>query len=164
MMTEMIVVRITARSIWGPRGALASVPSVTARSSSCVFRPTGSAANSTVHQMMKKTAATEIQLMGLHLFQFDQGTQKILGMQKQHRLAVCADPGGSVAQHARSGRFQPVAGGDDVFHLVAKMMHAPGRVLLQECSDRGALTQRLEQLDLGVAGVGEHDGHAMLRQ
>ena len=90
--------------------------------------------------------------------------QKSFGMQEQHRLAVRADLRLAVAEHARAGGLQLVARGEDVVDLVADMMHAAGRVLLEEGGDRRALAERLQQLDLGVAAVDEHDRDAMLRQ
>ena len=85
-------------------------------------------------------------------------------MQEQHRLAMRADLRLAVAEHPRAGRHQPVARGQDVVHLVADMVHAAGRVLLEEGGDRRALAQRFEQFDLGVAGVDEDDRHAVLGQ
>jgi hypothetical protein len=83
---------------------------------------------------------------------------------EQHRLAVGADLRIAVAQHPRTFRDQLVAGRDDVRHFVADMMDAAVGVALNEFRDRRVLTERLDELDLGVRQCCKHRNNAMLRQ
>ncbi len=61
-------------------------------------------------------------------------------MEKQHRLAVGADFGLTIAEHARALSDQPVARGDDIRHIVADVMDAAVGVALDEFCDRRSLT------------------------
>src|SRR5262245_3645967 len=97
----------------------------------------------------------------LRLLEFNQRPAKILGVQEQHRLAVRADLGFALPQHARALRDEPVARGDDVRDLVAEMMNSAIGVPLQKPGDRRALAERAEQLDLGVGKLDENGGHAV---
>ncbi len=72
------------------------------------------------------------------LLEFDQGAGEILGMQEQHRLAMGADLGFAVAEHARAFRLEAVAGSADVVDLVADVVDAAVRIALQELGDRRA--------------------------
>ncbi len=74
-------------------------------------------------------------------------------MQEQHRLAVRADLGVAVAEHARAFGFQLVAGAKNIVDLVADVMDAAVRIAFEEFGDRRVLAERLEQLDLGVRQV-----------
>src|SRR5450755_3563587 len=56
------------------------------------------------------------------LLQLDQRAEKILRVQKQDRLAVGADFGFAVAEHACTFCFHLIARGADVGDLVAKVM------------------------------------------
>jgi hypothetical protein len=49
--------------------------------------------------------------MELDLFQLDQRSHKILRVQEQHWLSMCADFGGAVAEDASAGFDEVVAGG-----------------------------------------------------
>ena len=90
----------------------------------------------------------------LRLFQLDQRAVEILRVEEQHRLAMRADLGIAVAEHAGASRHQPVAGGDDVVDLIADMMHAAVGVALQKRGDGRAGAKWLQQFDLGVRQTG----------
>ena len=51
----------------------------------------------------------------------------------------------AVAEHARALGFELVARGDDVFDLVAEMMHAAFWIALQEFGDRRVRAERMQQ-------------------
>ncbi len=74
-----------------------------------------------------------------------------------------ADLGVAVAQHAGALLFQFITRGQDVVDLVADVMDAAVRKLLQELGDRRVVAQRLQEFDLGVREGDENDGDAMLR-
>ena len=99
----------------------------------------------------------------LHLLQLDQRPIEILGVEKQHRLAVRADLRGAVAQRAGAGLRQLIPRGDDVVDLEAQMVHAAVGVVPQILRDRRIGAERLQQLDLRVRQFDERHGHAMLR-
>src|SRR5580693_2554833 len=73
---------------------------------------------------------------GLNLLELDQGAAEILGMEEQYRLVVSAEFGLAVAKHARAFGLELVARGNDVFHLVADMVHAASRIALEEVAHR----------------------------
>jgi len=77
-------------------------------------------------------------------------------MRAEPRLAVAKDPGALGAQ--------PVARGDDVVDLVANMVHAARGITFEKPAHRRGLTERLEQLDLGVRQLDKNHGHAVCRQ
>ena len=68
------------------------------------------------------------------LFEFHEGAEKILRVQKQHGLAVGADFGLAVAKHACSFGLETVAGDHDVVDLVTDVMDAAVRIAIQEIS------------------------------
>src|SRR5262245_14122767 len=84
------------------------------------------------------------------LLEFDQSAAKILGMEKQYRLAVRAGLRRAVAEHPGALSLEPVACRQDVVDLVAQMVDAAVRIALEEFRDRRFRSERLEQLDLGV--------------
>ena len=98
------------------------------------------------------------------LFYFDERAGKILRMEKQHRLAVGADPWHAVAEHARALADELVARRDDVGHVIADVMDAAIGVALDEFGDRRGVAQRLDELDLGIGQRHEHGDYAVLRQ
>ena len=69
----------------------------------------------------------------------------------------------SVAKHADALFKKPVPRGKDICDLVADMMDASRRVLVQEPLDRRVLTQRVQQLDLRVRQLDEDDRHTVIR-
>ena len=72
----------------------------------------------------------------LSLFEFHQRSTKVLRMQEQHRLAMCADLGFAVTEHARAVFNHPVAGGLDVRHFVAQVVNAVIGIVFEEGGDR----------------------------
>src|SRR6056297_3047926 len=68
-------------------------------------------------------------------------------MQEQHRLAMRADLRLARAEDPRPVFDELVARGMDVRDLVADVVDAAGRVLLEKAVDRAVLSQRVEQLD-----------------
>src|SRR5205823_3567652 len=109
----------------------------------------GSTVNHTRHQTMMKTR-TALGQATLRLLQLDQGAVEVLGVQEQNRLVMGTEPGLAVAQHARALASQPVAGGQDIVHLVADVMDAAGGIALEIGAERRSLAQGLQELDLGV--------------
>src|SRR6476659_5508662 len=97
-----------------------------------------------------------------NLLKLGQRAAEVFRMQEQHRLAVRPDLWVAVADHTRALRFELVARGQDVGHLVAHMMDAAVRVLLQELGDRAICAERLQELDLGVGQIDENDRDAVL--
>src|SRR5690606_29600280 len=85
-------------------------------------------------------------------------------MQEQDGLAVRANLGLAIAKNACAGGSQAIARRDYVIHLVAHMMHATGRILLEKgCYGRiGA--ERLQKFHLCVAEINKHHGDAMFRK
>ena len=82
---------------------------------------------------------------------------KSLGWRKSTGLP-CAPTRPSVAENAGPRGQKPVAGGGDVGDLVAEVVDAARRVLGEEGGDRRGLSQRVQQLDLGVGELDEDDG------
>ena len=99
---------------------------------------------------------------GSNLFEFDQRAIEIFRMQKQHRLAMRPGPRRAVAQHPGAAGFQRFRGSEDVGHLEADVMHAAGRVLVEESGNGGGVAQGFEQFHLGIAGIDEDHGDTML--
>src|SRR5262245_35612135 len=58
------------------------------------------------------------------LLQFHQGAAEVLGVQEQDRFPMRPHLGLAVAQGARAGGLEGVAGGNDVVDLVANVMNA----------------------------------------
>ena len=83
-------------------------------------------------------------------------------MQKQHGLAVRADLGSAVAEHAGTLSLQLVARCNDIFDFVAYMVNSAVGRFFEKFRDRRIRPERLEQLDLGVGKLDENDGDAML--
>ena len=71
----------------------------------------------------------------LNLLQFDQTAVKIFGVQKQHRLAVRADLGLSVAQNACALGLQMVTRRQNIINFVTNMMNAARRIFVQKSLD-----------------------------
>src|SRR5204863_1005366 len=77
---------------------------------------------------------------GLHFFgimlsrllDLDQRSAEILGVQEQHRLAVSADLGLAVSQHARAALTQTIARRSDIAHLITDVMDAALRIAREE--------------------------------
>ena len=67
-------------------------------------------------------------------------------MQKQHRLAVGADPGLTVAEDPRALLDQGVARRDDIGHVIANVVNAAVGVALKEFGDRRGLAERLAKM------------------
>ena len=82
-------------------------------------------------------------------------------MKEQHRLAVCAEGGLTAAQHPRAPGDQGLARGANIGHLVTDMMDTAGWVALEKPSDRRALSQGMQQFDLGVGKFDEHGGDSV---
>src|SRR5882724_8182090 len=89
-------------------------------------------------------------IMLSRLLDLDQGSAEILGMQEQHWLAVGADLGLAVPQHARAALTQTIARRSDVAHLVADVVNAALRSAREKIGNWRALAERGDQLDLGV--------------
>ena len=70
------------------------------------------------------------------LLKFNERAAKILGMQKQHGLAVRADTRLFISQHPRAARFQLIAGIHNIVHLIADMVHTAIGMTLQKSPDR----------------------------
>ena len=85
-------------------------------------------------------------------------------MQKQNRLVMRAILRLAIAQHPRALRNQTVAGRQDIRNFVTNMMHAAGRVLVEEGLDRRPLTQRVQQFDLAVVQFNKDDRDTVRRQ
>ena len=96
-----------------------------------------------------------------NLFEFHQAAVEIFGMQEKNRLTMGTDFRLSRSQNAGSLCFQMVARCKDVFDLVANVVHAARRSLLEEGGNRRILAKRLEKFDLGVFEFNEDDGHTM---
>jgi hypothetical protein len=75
-----------------------------------------------------------------------------------------AEPRLAIAQNARTCGPQSVARGDNVVDLVAEVVHAAGRVLVEKAAHRGIGPERLQELDLRVGQLDKDDRHAMRRQ
>src|SRR5262245_25442766 len=84
------------------------------------------------------------------LLDLHQRAAEVLGMQEQHGLAVGADLRLAVSEHPRTLCLELVPGGADVVDLVADMVDPAVRIALEELRDRRGLSERLEELDLGV--------------
>src|SRR5690606_10031688 len=117
----------------GLAGAPASCPSA---SSPARRMPHGSTAKNTIHQMMTNMTMEDVQVTASRLLDLHERPAEILGVQEQHRLLVRADLGLAVAEHARALGLELVAGGQDVVHLEAHMVHAAGGMIGQELGDR----------------------------
>src|SRR5262245_10483536 len=137
MIAETMVVAITLAPMRGLTGALGAWPG---SGLSGTWTPQGRTANSTTHQIRKYTKMPEIHPIS-GLLQLDQRAAEILGMQEQHGLVMGARLRLAVAEDAGAGRLQPVARGIDVVDLVADVMDAAGRVLLQEARDRRVVAE-----------------------
>lgn len=83
-------------------------------------------------------------------------------MDEDDRLAVGADLG-LVREQSDVLLLQVFAGGLDVVHLEAQMMHATLLVLLEKVVDRTLLGHWIEQLQLGVVDIDEDGVDAVLR-
>jgi len=92
------------------------------------------------------------------LLELDQGAVEIPGMQEEHRLAMRADLRLTPAEHPRAGSEQVIACGDDVIHLIADVMDAARRVLLEKAPDRACIAERFEKLDLGIGQASRDSG------
>ena len=90
--------------------------------------------------------------------------QKSFGCRNRTGLPCAPIAGSPLPRDTGSRLRQRIPGGQDVVHLVADMVHAPGGVLLQEAGNRGLFAERLQQFDLGVGQFDEDDGYAVLRQ
>src|SRR5215469_5870714 len=84
------------------------------------------------------------------LLDLDKRAAKVLRMQEQHRLAVCACPRLAVSEHPGAGRFEMIAGGENIIDFVAEMMDPAIWIAFKEVRNRRALAEGLEQLDLGI--------------
>src|SRR5262249_57650495 len=85
--------------------------------------PQGKTANSTTHQIRKKIAsAVATGISGL--FEFDQRAGKVLGMEKQHRLAMRPDLWLAAAAHPSAARFERIARPADILNPAAYAMNA----------------------------------------
>src|SRR5262245_1232251 len=96
------------------------------------------------------------------LLDLDQRAAEVLGVQEQYGLAVGADLRLAVAEHPSTLRLELVPGGDDVVDLVADVVDSTVRISLEELRDRRRLSERLEELDLGVGQHDEDRRHAVL--
>src|SRR4051794_1563746 len=85
-----------------------------------------------------------------HLLQLDQGAAEVFWVQEQNRLVMGAEFRLAVAEHAGTGGGQTVTGGKDIVNLVADMVHAAGRVLVEKAAHRRIGPKRVQQLDLAV--------------
>src|SRR5918993_3657885 len=90
------------------------------------------------------------------LLEFDERAVKVLGVQEKHGFSVGSDLRFARAQHPGPRIHKPVAGSRNIVHLVADMMHAAVRVLLQELGDGRVLTQGFQEFDLSVGQRNEH--------
>src|SRR4028119_786169 len=69
------------------------------------------------------------------LLEFDQGAVEVLGVQEKHRFPMGSDLRLARAQHPGPGIHKLVPYRTDIVDLVADMMNAAVRVLLQEAGD-----------------------------
>src|SRR5262245_4351190 len=67
----------------------------------------------------------------------------------------------AVTQDACPSPFQPVAGGDDVVDFIADVMDTAVCIALEKFGDRGVLSERFQQLDLGVGQFYKHGGDSV---
>src|SRR6185369_17165380 len=101
------------------------------------------------HDLFEKPA-TSFRDHALGLLKFDQRSEKVLRMQEQYRLAMCADFRLAIAEHASARRLELVARGADVVDFVTDVMDAAVGIALEELRDGRILAERLQQLDFGV--------------
>src|SRR5262245_32299426 len=83
-------------------------------------------------------------------------------MQEKYGLAVRADLGFAIAEHARTLRFEPVTRGADVVDLITDVVNAAVGIALKKFCNRGRVAQRLKKLDLGVGQGDENRRHAVI--
>ena len=79
-------------------------------------------------------------------------------------MACCGEKasGKGTSQSPLSRALQLIAGGQNVFNLVADVMNAAIGVAFQKLGDRGVVAQGFEKLDLGVGQFDEHHRDAVL--
>jgi hypothetical protein len=99
-----------------------------------------------------------------NLFEFDQGSGAIVGVQEQDRLAMRPDFRDSISEDARACPFQLLTRRNNVGDLETEMMDRPVRMFSQKFGDRGILAERFDKLDFGVFELDERHCHAMSRQ
>ena len=90
--------------------------------------------------------------------------QKSFGCRNSTGLSCAPSLRLAVAEHAGAAGAQPVAGGEDVVDLVADMVHAAGRVLVEKAAHRRIGPERLQQFDLAVRQLDKDDRDAVRRQ
>lgn len=97
------------------------------------------------------------------LFELNEDTSTVLGVQKDDRVSVSTNLGFGVdGSDARGLNL-----GKSVFNVVdlqADVVHASTWVLGQKVSDRALFAQRLEQFDVGAAQKDKNGLHTMIRQ
>src|SRR5258706_14988952 len=98
----------------------------------------------------------------LSLFQFDERSAKILGVEEENRLSVRAGLWLSVTQNAGSRGNQAIAGRKDIVDLIADVVNAAVGVPLQKLCDGRIGAQRFEQFDLRIWQRDENCGNAMI--
>jgi hypothetical protein len=69
----------------------------------------------------------------------------------------------AIAQNTCALCDHPVPRDQDIVNLVTDMMNATGWIFVQEPLDRGRVTKRVQQLNLGVRQIDEYDGDAVIR-
>src|SRR6516162_6876184 len=67
-----------------------------------------------------------------------------------------------VAQHTYPFRLELVARSADVLDLVTDVMYSTIAIAIEKPGNRRSLSERLEQLDLGIRQRNEDRGHAMI--
>ena len=85
-----------------------------------------------------------------NLLKLNKGAAEILGMQKQHWLAVGTDFWMTVSQNSCATLFKVALGLLDIIHFIADMMHAARRILSQKTGQDRCVAEWLQELDLGV--------------
>ena len=98
------------------------------------------------------------------LFEFDQGSGTILGIQEKDRFAMRPGFWAPIAKDAGACPLQLLARGKNVGDLEAEMMNRTTRMFIQKFRDRRLRAERFDQFDLGVRELDENHAHAMLRQ
>ena len=151
------VVTSTLSSSRGRAGALSTLPGCGCSSGAA---PNGSAMKKTSHQTITKVTMAPEQR---HACSSSTSVPlKSLGCRNSTGLP-CAPILGSPSPSTRAPcGLQAVAGGQDVVDLVADVMDAARRVLVEEALDRRGLAEHAQQLDLGVRQLDEHRLHAVL--
>src|SRR6516162_7042275 len=88
--------------------------------------------------------------LGSRLFKLDQRAAKILGVKKEYRLVVGAQPRLAISEHSCAFCAQPISSRDNVVHFIADVVHPARWIALQKAFNLRGCAERFEKLDPGI--------------